>query len=396
VTRLLYHDDPYLLEFDADVTARREHEGRPAVVLDRTAFFAESGGQPCDTGSLSGVPVLAVLHQRDEVLHVLGGPLQAERVHGRVDAERRRDHRQQHHGQHLLSRAFVELAQARTTSFHLGAAESTIDLDRDVGEAAARAAEARTNEVVWEARPVRVRTVDRREAGALGVHAPAEAGDAIRLVEAEGFDLQPCGGTHPRSTSEVGVVLLLGRERYKGGARIRFVCGHRALRAAQDRLALVERLGALLSVPPEGLVDAAQRALDQLEESSRRSRALLERALEAEARRLHAASSSTPALIVASYDGWAPAELRALAQQVVALAPAVALLASRADKAYLAFAQSPGLGHDVPALLARAAGALGGRGGGRGDLAQGGGERLDLVGEVLESAAADVRRRRPG
>jgi len=130
-THLLYRDDPYLLDFEATVVARREHQGRPAVVLDRTAFYAESGGQPWDTGTLGERAVLAVVKAGDEVLHVLDAYPASDRVRGLVDAARRRDHRQQHHGQHLLSRALVEVAGARTVSFHLGAEACSIDVDRN-------------------------------------------------------------------------------------------------------------------------------------------------------------------------------------------------------------------------------------------------------------------------
>jgi alanyl-tRNA synthetase len=394
VTERLYHDDPYLLEFEATVLARREHEGRPAVVLDRTAFYAESGGQPWDTGTLGEARVVAVVEHGGDVLHVLDRALSAERVRGRVDASRRRDHRQQHHGQHLLSRAFVQVAGARTVSFHLGEADSSVDLDRAIADEQARAAERLANEVVWEARPVRVRVVARPEAVALGVSVPDEAGERVRLVEAEGFDLQPCGGTHPASTAEVGVVLVLSHERYKGGSRVRFVCGHRALSSSAERARILDRLCALLSSPLEALPDAAQKTADQLAAAARRGRDLLERALEGEARRLLAGAGSeppAPALVVAAYDGWPAADLRALASQIVALAPCVALLGSRAEKAHLVFAQSDGLPHDVARLLAEAAAHVGGRGGGRGNVAQGGGERVDLVDEALARAAAAVR-----
>ncbi|MFI4946225.1 MAG: alanine--tRNA ligase-related protein, partial [Burkholderiales bacterium] len=120
MTERLYSADPYLLAFEARVVARREHEGRPAVILDRTAFYAESGGQPWDTGTLGDARVVAVIEDGPDVLHVLDRPLAGERVQGRVDAQRRRDHMQQHHGQHLLSRAFVVAAQAETVAFHLG------------------------------------------------------------------------------------------------------------------------------------------------------------------------------------------------------------------------------------------------------------------------------------
>jgi alanyl-tRNA synthetase len=163
VTERLHRDDPYLLEFDAVVRERREHQGRPAVVLDRTAFYAESGGQPWDLGLLEDARVVAVIEDGGGVVHVLDRPIAADRVHGRVDAARRRDHMQQHHGQHLLSKAFVELAQAATVAFHLGGEDTTVDLDRFVGQEQARAAETRVNDVVWQARPVRVASLTAKD-----------------------------------------------------------------------------------------------------------------------------------------------------------------------------------------------------------------------------------------
>lgn len=391
MTERLFRDDPYLLEFDARVTARRPRDGRPAVVLDRTAFYAESGGQPWDTGRLGGRTVVAVVEEGGEILHVLDGPLDADEVHGVVDAGRRRDHRQQHHGQHLLSKALVDVASARTVSFHLGSEVSTIDVDREVGEVDVRRAEALTNRVVWEARPVTVRTVTRREAEAMGVRAAEAVGDAVRIVDAGGFDRQPCGGTHPRSTAEVGVVLVTGYERYKGGSRVRFVCGERALAAAARHGALLAETAGLLSAAVEGLPDAVRRLRDSVTEADARAKDLLERALDGEARRLLDGVAERPAVVVAAYDGWPPADLRVLAQRLVALAPAVALLGSRSDKAHLVFAQSEGLPHDVPALLKEAVGRLGGRGGGKGNLAQGGGDALDKVDAALAAAAAAVR-----
>jgi alanyl-tRNA synthetase len=394
MTQRLYRDDPYLLGFEARVLERREHEGRPAVVLDRTAFYAESGGQPWDLGRLGAASVLAVVEAGDAILHVLDRPLdEGATVRGQVDAARRRDHREQHHGQHLLSRAFVEVTNAsRTVSFHLGAEESTIDLDRDVDEPTVREAERRANEVIWEGRPVKVRVVSRAEAAAQGVTVPEEAGDAVRLVEAEGFDLQACGGTHPRSTSEVGVVVVLGHERHKGGSRVRFVCGHRALQAFHRRASLLGDLAVVFSSSIDDLPSAGRRTMDALLEGEKQRHALLERALEGEAHRLLAREEARPAVIVATYEGWPPADLRLLAQKLTSLAPGVALLGSRADdKAHLVFAQSPGLGHDIPALLRQAVAHLGGRGGGKGDLAQGGGDRIDLLDEALAATARAVR-----
>jgi alanyl-tRNA synthetase len=391
MTQRLYRDDPYRIEFDAAVRERRHHADRVALILDQTAFYPESGGQPWDTGALNGVPVVAVVEEQGEILHVMGGPLAEDRVHGVVDGVRRRDHREQHHGQHLLSRAFVEVAAAQTVSFHLGADVSTIDLDREVTDEQVQAAEVRTNEVVWEARPVTVRTVSRSEAQRLAVEPPEEAGDAIRLVEAAGFDLQPCGGTHPRSTAEVGVVLVLGHERYKSGSRVRFVCGHRALDAFRRRAAALDRVAAIASAPIDELPAAVQGMAERLEAANRRNRDLLGRALDGEAYRLLAATMETPAVIIATYDGWTPDELRSLAIRLTSLGRCVALLGSRADKAHVVFAQSEGLGCDVPKLLAQAVTGLGGKGGGRGNVAQGGGPLVERLADVLAEAAVAAR-----
>lgn len=393
MTERLFWQDPYLLEFEARVLERLLHEGRPAVVLDRTAFYPDSGGQPWDTGRLAGVPVTAVVEDGERILHLLERPLpdEAGPVAGVVDGERRADHRQQHHGQHLLSRAIEDLARADTISFHLGAQSCTIDLDREISEPEAHEAALRANAVVWEARPVRVAQVERAEALRRGL-APAEhVGDRVRVIEVEGFDQNPCGGTHPRSTAEVGVIVVLGCERYKGGTRVEFVCGRRALVAVRERLGQLADVAGVLQAPQGGAAEAARKALERLGEGEKRSRELLEWAIEGEAARLLAQADASPALIVRRYDGWPAADLRLLAQKLTAQAPCVALLGSRADKAHVVFAQTPGLPNDIPALLRAAVEALGGRGGGRGDLAQGGGDRLEALDAALEAAGITLR-----
>ncbi|HXY41335.1 MAG TPA: alanyl-tRNA editing protein [Vicinamibacteria bacterium] len=400
MTERLFLERSDLLEFDATVVARRQHEGRPAVVLDRTAFYAESGGQPWDTGTLGEAQVVAVVESGGEILHLLDRPLAVERVHGRVHAERRRDHLQQHHGQHLLSRAFVQVARAETIAFHLGSELTTIDLDRPVGDDEARAAERLANEVVWQARPVRISTISTEAARAERLEVPGGVAGAVRVVDVEGFDRQPCGGTHPRTTAEVGVVLITGLEKFKAGTRVAFVCGHRALTAFDRRRQVLEELVSTLSAPLEELTAVARKARLDLAEGERRARGLVERAIEGDARRLlEAARAETkapgsPAVVVTALEGWAPGELRTLGSRIVEQARAIALLGSRAEgKAHLVFAQSEGLPHDVPALLKASLEVLGGRGGGRGNLAQGGGDRLERLEEALALAESSVRAR---
>src|SRR6185503_14797498 len=151
MTERLYYTDPYLAAFDADVVEQTTHEGKVALVLDRTAFYPTSGGQPFDVGTLSDVNVLEVVDTEDgRILHVVDRAPDATRVSGTVDWARRFDHMQQHTGQHVLSAAFDRLLSARTESFHLGVEYSTIDLARELSPAAIARGEAEANRVVWE------------------------------------------------------------------------------------------------------------------------------------------------------------------------------------------------------------------------------------------------------
>jgi alanyl-tRNA synthetase len=286
----------------------------------------------------------------------------------------------------------VDTADAPTVSFHLGAEESSIDLDRPVGEVQVLAAEARANRIVGEGRPVSTKTVPRADAAALGVHVPDEAGDAVRIVDAEGFDRQACSGTHPARTSEVGVVLVLGHERYKGGTRVRFVCGDRALAAVHARLATLDRVAQTLSASWTDLPDQVARALDEKAALLKQGQELRERALAGEAYRLLADHPESPAIVRAAFDGRDGAEVRGLAEQVVKIRPSIALLAARGTKVQLVFARSAGVAADMNALLKSVLAPHGGRGGGRPEMAQGGCESIPDLEAVLERLASDVAR----
>jgi alanyl-tRNA synthetase len=390
VTERLYRDDAYLLEFEAQVVARHEHEGRPAVVLDRTAFYPVGGGQPWDTGAIGPARVVAVIDAAPGPLHVVEGEVPAGRVRCCVDAGRREDHRQQHHGQHLLSRAFVEVARARTIAFHLGTDEVTIDLDRAVDDDAVARAEDLANEVVARALPVATRSLSAAEAAAQGFKLPEDAGDDVRVVGAAGFDEQPCGGTHPRNTAEVGVIRVLGTERYKGGTRVRFACGRRALLRWRAQGRALAELARTLSAPELETPAAVQRTQDRLRELERALADARGALLGHEARALAAEAVATAGgrkVLCRRFDGREAGELRELALQVAA-AGAVALLGGAHDgRAHLVFAQPAGAGLDVPGLLKAALPHVGGRGGGRGDVAQGGGDAVAGLDAALASAA---------
>jgi alanyl-tRNA synthetase len=396
-TERLYYDDSYLRRFDARVTGRAEWNGRPAVALDRSAFYPEGGGQPGDRGTLGGVQVLDTQARDGEVWQLLERPLDADEVAGEIDWPRRFDHMQQHHGQHLLSAAFVQACSMATLSFHLGAASSTIDLDAAALSAEqAAAAEELANSVVWEDRPVLARFVSDAELAALPLRKAPSVSGPLRVVSVPNFDHSACGGTHPRSTGGVGLIALQGWSRQKAGVRVEFVCGQRALLDHRRLNAITARLAAGLSVAADQLEATVER-LRASEAAARRNMESAQAALlDYEALNLLAgAVRAGDALVVRTIFAQRDAgELRYLAQRIAARAGGVALLGLRGPKAQLVFARAEGLALDAGALLRAALPFIGGRGGGQAALAQGGGPDAAGLERALDAAFALIAHRR--
>jgi alanyl-tRNA synthetase len=391
MTERLYYTDAEVLEFDARVTASGSTGGQPSVVLDRTAFYPTSGGQPFDTGTLGGEQVLDVIDEGEDIVHVLSAPLQPGlQVHGVIDAGRRRDHMQQHTGQHVLSAAFARLFASPTVSFHLGADTCTIDLDRVVSAADVERAVDDANSVVWEDRLVVVRFASADEARAAGLRKESQRQGELRLIDVQGFDLSACGGTHVARTGAIGIIAVTGTEKVKGGLRVSFVCGRRAL----DQLRLLRDAvsGSLraLSVLPAELPEAIRRL--QADSKALRKRAgELQTALAGqEAERLRAlATAQEPAgMVAAVMDGWEATGLRAIASNLIARGPMRVVLASSEPPVSIVVAQSVPGGASAADVLARLTARFGGRGGGNAELAQAGG--LAAAPQVVIDAAREV------
>jgi alanyl-tRNA synthetase len=247
-TKRLYYTDCYLREFEAQIVAAEQTQRGFRVVLEQTAFYPESGGQPSDRGTLEGFQVLDVTDEGEAVVHWLDGKLAPGRVKGLVDWTRRFDHMQQHTGQHVLSAAFERTGHYRTVSFHLGAEVSSIDLDSDrLAERQLEEAEDVANRVAFEDRPVRISFRPAEEANRLELRKPTEREGDVRLIEIEGFDLSACGGTHVSRTGAIGIIAVRRFERMKGLTRVEFLCGRRALLAARRDYRLLTESARLFS-----------------------------------------------------------------------------------------------------------------------------------------------------
>lgn len=396
-TQRLYYDDSHLTDFEARVTGIEEMEdGRARVRLDRTAFYPTGGGQPSDTGMLGDARVVECIDAEEAgVLHIVegAGVEIGATVHGRVDWPRRLDHLQQHTGQHILSQAFVELFHAATHSFRMMERASEIDvaLSEPTDERIAQAVEL-ANRIIWEDRPVRLHHVTAAEAAAMPLRKDSAREGHLRIIEIEGFDMSPCGGTHAARTGEVGIIAVRSWERAKGLTRVEFVAGNRALADYRRANTTARSVAALFSVGRDEAVAAVSRLIDENKQLTRRMRTLEETAARVEAGELLAHAASRPSgqarIVSRTFEGRDADSLKRLAHAIVAHPATIALLGSLdGDDARLVFARSTDATPDMNALMREACAQLDGRGGGRPDMAQGGGRKVDKLSDAIAGAA---------
>ena len=370
LTERIYFTYAYAASFEASVTERAE-DGR-RVYLDRTAFYPTSGGQPHDLGQLGGVAVVDVVDEGERIAHLLAAPLgMATRVEGRLDWPRRFDHMQQHTGQHLLSALLADLFGFATVSVHFGPETCTVDLDTQAIEPPQLvAAESRANALVWEQRPVTVTFED--AASATGLRKPAGRSGVIRIVTIHGADRTACGGTHVRTTAEIGPLLILRAERIRKAVRLEFVCGARALRRARADHELLAALAAQCSAAPHDLpaILAAQRA--ELKAAAAARREADDLLAHYRARELYEATAPDAGGVRRAVVRDAPAlePMRALAQAFTTL-PRSMLVATVTTPPAVLIAASADTAVDAGARLKAALDGVGGRGGGSARMAQG-------------------------
>ncbi len=389
----LYYTDPARLSFEARVQrcepAPPAHPGAFAVWLSESAFYPTTGGQPFDTGHLGDARVVDVYEDdAGEVVHVVDRTLEpGTTVAGVVDAARRLDHRQQHSGQHVLSAAFVRTANVATVSFHLGAGVSTIDLAREVTPAEIAAAEDAANAVILEHRPVTIRFVSGEEAAALPLRKEPKRTGELRIIDIADWDISACGGTHVTQTGEIGSLAVRGWERFKGGTRLEFVCGGRTLASFRELRDTVTAATRLLSVLPGELNPAIARLQEEARDLRRSQR---DQQSELAGFRAAALASSAETIgahraVLAAIPGADGNALKALATAIAAQPGLVAVLVGDARPAVAVVARSADVGLDAAALFKALVGRFGGKGGGRPELAQGGG--LDASSDAILDAA---------
>lgn len=388
-TERLYYTDCYQAVFDA--TVLQISDGGRSVMLDRTAFYPLSGGQPRDFGSLEGIEVADVTEGEGDLVHRLAKPLAAaagQTIRGEIDWTRRYDHMQQHTGQHLLSAVFAEVLGLPTLSFHMGAAVSTIELNAPAVDGASLAqVEERVNQLVWNALPVNISFEEAAEAQDL--RKASEREGTLRIVKIAGVDRSACGGTHVQNTSEIGPVHIRGSEKVRGNVRLAFVCGGRALRQSRRDFEQLSAVSRALGVPFESAAEAAARMRERLNDTERSAKKLAAEAATREGETLYAqtapdASGRRSTVLRREIDDAA----RQWATAFVSAGRAAAIVWWDDSRSVL-LAVSPDYGVHAGSTLKDLLTQYGGKGGGSATMAQG-----TLPTDVdIRAGVADLERR---
>ncbi len=408
MTERLYYTDSFLHEFEARVVAVNGATGAVAVILDRSAFYPTSGGQVFDTGWLEApnakgsarvrVKDVTEDEQTAEVLHFVEGDAEALQpgsvVRGMIDAERRLDHMQQHSGQHVLSAAFEKLYGFGTVSFHMGEESCTIDLATDaISAKQLEAVETMANEIIAQDRPVEIRFATPDEASAMGVRKipPAER-EKLRLIDVRDFDLNTCGGTHVRSTGQIGSILLRKTEKVKQGVRVEFVCGLRAVRTARRDFETLTEAASVFSTHIWEVPQQVRKSLDEIKSAQKAQHRLLEEVADLQAQQMLQSANDRGQckLVVQFFPDRDLSFIKMLAQKLTKSGNVIALLGCGGSQASLVFAQTPGLANDMGALMKQTVQRLCTRGGGNRDMAQGGAPDSASAEQALQLAASAI------
>ena len=365
MTERLYYRDAYQREFAAAVLSCQPAGDRWEVVLDRTAFYPEGGGQNPDTGTLGQARVLDTQERGDQVVHTTDRPLEpGAQVAGRIDWPQRFSRMQHHTGEHLLSGTLHRLYGVDNVEFHMGHDAVTLDLSAELDAAQLERAEQLVNEAIWQDLPVRAWWPEPEELDRLEYRSKRKLTGAVRIVQAAGVDSCACCGTHVSSTGQVGMVKILHFQRYKGGVRLWILCGDRALADYRRKNADIYRLSELFSAKPQELAPAAQRLLEEQEH--------LKQQLAAAQRQLWALRAAgipegTP-LALSFEEGLDPAQLRRLCLAFCERAGLAAVFSGGPQGWKYAVGSAQ---RDVRELGKRLNQRFAGRGGGQKELVQG-------------------------
>ena len=380
MTVKLFENNSLLKECTATVTACTEKEGQYLVELDQTVFFPEGGGQLSDKGKIADVIVSHVSEKDGHIYHECDKPLEVgAEVKAVLDWRVRLDRMQQHLGEHLLSYACWKLFKANNIGFHMNEDDVFIDLDKELTEEELLKAELYTNEIIWENRPVHISYMDSTEAVKLKDKMRkfnSKLTGTLRIVSVEDADICTCCGTHPPFTGMLGSVKVIRHEKHKGGCRVEFVCGSRALADADKKNSTLLAVAQGLSVKPEQVPDALAKLKADLLAQLDDVKSKLLKVEEAQLQELYENAPTNAAgtkILAVPLDGHDAKDIKVFLPKATALEHTICLLvAAKPERISYAAALGAATEGDCRVLIKLLNEAFGGRGGGKSDCAQGG------------------------
>lgn len=394
MTERLYYQDSYLKEFTARILKKIKIDNRPAIILDRTAFYPTSGGQPYDTGTIKDIMVLEVLEDNEEIIHILQDELREDIdtiITGRINWERRFDHMQQHSGQHILSGALMKIWGVETVSFHLGEKVCTLDIVKDnLTPEEVNRAEDCVSEIIFENRPIKCYFVEENEKlKKLNLRKMPERKEKIRIIEVKDFDLSACGGTHCRASGEVGLIKIIRWEKRGENIRLEFICGRRVWEDYSWKHELVKNISNRLTIKDSKLGEVIERMLEEKKEIGKELKDFKDKLQDYEALDLlheGAIKKGNIKVVKKVFEDKSVDEARRLANKIINLEDCVLLFGLKGERANLLLARSESLNYDMNRLMKEACKFIDGRGGGVPNFAQGGGTNIAGIEEALNFA----------
>jgi alanyl-tRNA synthetase len=392
-TKRLYFENPYRVEFEARVLEKVNWEQKPAVILDQTCFYPESGGQPCDKGIIDGIEVIKVVEDEERIIHLVAEDIPARKVNGKIDWQTRFDHMQQHSGQHILSQSFHELLDANTLAFHMGEAVSTLEMDlRKISEEEIENIERRANEVVFEDREIKCYFVSEEKIEAVPLRRPPKKKGLIRVVEVSDFDFSACGGTHVRRTGEVGLVKILTSERIRNNIRFEFICGRRALEDYLRKNRILRELSTRFTVNEGQILSSVEKLSSDLKSQKRKRKKLQEEIALYEAQEI--IQEAKGRIIKEVFDDKTPEEARFLVLSIIRKGDFVVLFGlKREERGHLILACSESLNLDMREIIPLVSPLIKGKGGGSPSLVEVAGEQRENLVQALEKAHEFVKKK---
>ncbi len=384
MTEKLYYNEPHTLEFIANVTDIIPYDNNYAIFLDKTYFYPTSGGQPFDTGYIGTAKIIDVFEKDGKVFHISESNLEKNSFPAKINYYRRLEHLQHHTGQHLLSQAFIQIIKAPTISFHLGSETATIEIViKDLNIEQANEVEDLANNIIYENRKINVHYVDESEVNNLNLRKPPKKkGDqGVRIIEIENFDMSACGGTHAQSTGELGMIKIIGWEKYKGNIKVEFICGRRALLDYRFKNIAIKNIANKFSTKDNQIEEIITKSIDDTKNISKQINILKKELVKYQAKELILLSEKSGDfnLIINIFDNTEISNLVQIGQELILEENTISFLLSTHDnRTRLVLCCNENIKLNLNKISAEIFALINGKGGGKPNFIQGSGDITNL------------------